>query len=119
MGFSNKNREDYNGARVPDFPMSAFATANLPATVNTLEKLIVWALCALYQLHKNTRYQESDSAPLIPRITAQDGLAANGEECIIFRVSIPLSQTWRESTTKIFQEALEVSNAAIPPAFLP
>ena len=99
--------------------MTTFAPADLPATVNTLEKLAVWTLGALYQLHKNTRYQESDAAPLIPRVTAQDGLAANGEECAIYRASIPLSQTWRESTTKIFQEALEISNAAIPSAFLP
>jgi hypothetical protein len=99
--------------------MSTYLPANLPATVNTIEKLIVWALGVFYQLHKNTRYQESDAAPLIPRITCQDGLAANGEECVIFRVSIPLSATWRESTNKYFVEALEVSNAAIPSAFLP
>lgn len=99
--------------------MTAFSTANLPAGIDTLEKLAVWALGALYQLHKNTRYQESDASPLIPIITAQDGLAADKSERIIFRASIPLSQTWRESTNKIFVEALEISNAAIPNAFLP
>ena len=99
--------------------MTTFAPANIPAQVNTIEELAVWTLGILYQLHKNTRYQESDSAPLIPRVTAQDGLAANGEEIIIFRVSIPLSPTWRESTNKFFLEALELSNAAIPAAFLP
>lgn len=99
--------------------MTTFATSNLPSTVNTLEKLAVWSLAALYQLHKNTRYQESDAAPLIPIITAQDGLAADKTERIIFRVSIPLSDTWRTQTTKIFQEATEISNAAIPAAFLP
>jgi hypothetical protein len=99
--------------------MTAFATSNLPSSVNTLERLVVWALLALYRLHKNTRYQESDSAPLIPRITSQDGLAANGEECVIFRVSIPLNPTWRESTNKMFVEALELADAAIPADFLP
>lgn len=99
--------------------MTGFAPAFIPASVDTVEKLAVWSLGILYQLHKNTRYQESDAAPLIPRVTAQDGLAANGEECIIFRVSIPLSPTWRESTSKFFVEALEIADASIPPAFLP
>lgn len=99
--------------------MTAFATSNIPATVNTLEELIVWACGAFYQLHKNTRYQESDASPLIPIVTAQDGLAADKSERIIFRVSIPLNDGWRESTNKIFAEALEVSNTAIPAAFLP
>lgn len=99
--------------------MTAFAPANLPSVVNTLEKLLVWALCALYQLHKNTRYQESDAAPLIPIVTAQDGLAADKTERIIFRVSIPLNDQWRSSVLKIWEEAQEISNAAIPAAFLP
>jgi hypothetical protein len=99
--------------------MTTYLPANLPSTVNTVEKLALWACGVLYQLHKNTRYQESDASPLIPRVTAQDGLAANGEECMIIRISIPLNPVWRESTTKFFVEALELSNAAIPAAFLP
>lgn len=99
--------------------MTTFSTANIPAGVDTLEKQAVWVLGALYTLHKNTRYQESDASPLVPIITAQDGLAANKSERIIFRVSIPLADGWRESSNKIFLEALEISNASIPPAFLP
>jgi hypothetical protein len=98
--------------------MTAFATANLPSSIDTLEKLIVWACAAYYQLHKNDRYQESDSAPLIPIITAQDGLAADRTERIIFRLSIQLLSTWREDTLPIFAQALAESNAAIPSSFL-
>jgi hypothetical protein len=98
--------------------MTAFAPANLPASVNTVEKLAAWSNGILYQLHKNTRYQESDDAPLVPVITAQDGLAANASERIIFRASIPLSDTWRSQTTKFWQEVQEISNAAIPTSFL-
>lgn len=98
--------------------MTTFATANLPPTVDTLEKLIVWSCGAWYQLHKNDRYQESDAAPLIPMITAQDGLAADKTERIIFRLSIELEQDWRESTQPMFLEAKEASNAAIPSAYL-
>lgn len=99
--------------------MTTFSTSNLPASVNTVEKLAAWALGILYQLHKNSRYQESDAAPLVPLITAQDGLAADKTERIIFRASLPLSDTWRSETTKYWQESQEISNAAIPPSFLP
>jgi len=99
--------------------MSAFATANLPASVDTLEKLIVWACGAFYQLHKNDRYQESDSSPLIPIVTAQDGLAADKTERVIFRLSIQLLDTWREDTLPMFAQAQAASNAAIPSGFLP
>ncbi|HSP30455.1 MAG TPA: hypothetical protein VLO13_00315 [Halomonas sp.] len=98
--------------------MTTFAPANLPASVNTVEKLAAWANGVLYQLHKNTRYQESDDSPLVPVITAQDGLAADKSERIIFRASLPLSPEWRTQTTKFWQEAQEISNAAIPPSFL-
>jgi hypothetical protein len=99
--------------------MTIFAPANLPASVNTVEKLAAWANGVLYQRHKNTRYQESDASPLIPRVTCQDGFAANLEETMIFRTSLPMNATWRESTGKFFTEVSEISNAAIPAAFLP
>lgn len=98
--------------------MSAFSTTQLPTGIDTLEKLIVWACGAWYQLHKNDRYQESDSSPLIPLVTAQDGLAADKTERIIFRLSIQLAETWRESTQPMYLEAMEASNTAIPSAYL-
>jgi len=99
--------------------MSAFSTADIPVSVTTLEELVLWACGAFYQLHKNTRYQESDNAALIPIVTMQDGLAADKTERAIFRVSIPMNDGWRVSSNKFFLEGLEVANAAIPAAFLP
>ncbi|MGB3201112.1 MAG: hypothetical protein WBA99_09425 [Nodosilinea sp.] len=98
--------------------MTAFAPANLPASVDTVEKLSAWANGVLYQLHKNNRYQESDEAPLVPLITAQDGVAADKNERIIFRSSLPLSTDWRTQTTKYWQEVQEISTAPIPTSFL-
>lgn len=98
--------------------MTAFAPSNLPTSVNTVEKLAAWSNGILYQLHKNSRYQESDAAPLVPLVTAQDGLAADKTERIIYRSSIPLSDNWREQTTKFWEEVQEISNASIPTAFL-
>ena len=99
--------------------MTAFLPANLPASVNTIEKLFAWSGGILYALHANTRYQESDAAPLIPIITSQDGLAADKSERQILRASIPLNTNWRTSATPLYQNALEISNVAIPVGFLP
>lgn len=98
--------------------MTTFAPANLPASVDTVEKLAAWSNGVLYQLHKNTKYQESDASPLVPVVTAQDGLAADKTERIIFRASLQLSDSWRPATTKYWQEIQEISNAAIPTSFL-
>lgn len=100
--------------------MTAFAPANLPAGIDTLEKLAAWSLGAIYQLRKNDRYQESDAAPLIPLITAQDGMAADGSERIIFRISLILDSQWRESGLKFFLNAEEYPGSpSIPALFLP
>lgn len=100
--------------------MTVFNKAtDLPDSINSIEKLAAWANGALYQLHKNSRYQESDESPLVPLVTAQDGLAANKTERVIFRVSLPLNDDWRTSENPFYSEVQDISNAAIPPSFLP
>lgn len=100
--------------------MTAFNPAtDLPAAVNSLEKLVVWANSAFYALHKNTEYQESEGAALVPIVTMQDGKAANETERGIFRVSVELEDIWREDPNPIWVNTKSISNAAIPPRFLP
>jgi hypothetical protein len=98
--------------------MTTYAPANLPVTVNTIEKLAAWSCGILYQLHKNSRYQESDEAPLVPLVTAQDGLAANKTERVIFRLSLPMADEWRTTTGDFYTQVAEISNAGIPSSFL-
>ncbi len=99
--------------------MTAFATSQLPPSVDTVEKLFAWAGGILYALHANTLYQESSASPLVPIITSQDGLAADKTERNVLRASIPLDLDWRTSLLPLYANALEISNAAIPPGFLP
>ena len=98
--------------------MTTFTTSQLPATVNTIEKLAAWSVGILYQLHKNSKYQESDESPLVPLITAQDGLAADKTERVIFRASLPMQDEWRTVPGDFYSLVNEISNAAIPPSFL-
>lgn len=100
--------------------MTAFDPAtDLPTSVNSLERLAAWANGALYDLHKNSRYQESDASPLVPVITAQDGLGADEKEHIIYRLSLTVADNWRTNTTPYWVDVQDLSNAAIPPGFLP
>lgn len=100
--------------------MTAFnPETDLPAGVNTVERLFLWVGGILYDLHKNSKYQESDGSPLVPIITAQDGLAADGSERVILRHSQKVSDGWRTSTSPFYLEAVELTNAPIPPEFLP
>ncbi|MGG6241854.1 hypothetical protein ACQ4N7_24790 [Nodosilinea sp. AN01ver1] len=100
--------------------MSAFnAATHLPPSVNSLERLAAWANGALYKLYKNEKYQESDASPLVPIITAQDGLAADKKEHVIFRLSLVLDDDWRTSTNPFWAEAQDFTTAPIPDEFLP
>ncbi|WOD37367.1 hypothetical protein [Nodosilinea sp. E11] len=100
--------------------MTAFNPAtDLPASVNSLSKLVGWANGAFYQLHKATDYQESVGGILVPVVTAQDGLAANKTERIIFRVSLELEDTWRASPQPFWVNVRSISTAAIPTQYRP
>lgn len=100
--------------------MTAFdAATQLPPSVNSLEKLVAWANGAFYQLHKNTEYQESEGASLVPIVTMQDGKAANKTERIITRVSTELEDIWREDPQPFWVNVKSISSATIPAQYLP
>lgn len=99
--------------------MTAFTTANLPASINTLEKLVGWANGAFYSLHRNTEYQESKGGVLVPIATMQDGKAANKTERVISRVSLHLADNWREDSQPFWVNIQDVTTAGIPADYLP
>jgi hypothetical protein len=95
--------------------MTAFnKTTDLPASIDTLEKLAFWALQALYEMHKNEEYGEvvGEQTPII---TFQQGLAAEGTERGIFRYSAPMASNWASSGLKLFRNATNVGNSASVP----
>lgn len=100
--------------------MTAFnAASDLPASVNSLEKLVAWANGAFYTLHKNTEYQESEGAALVPVATMQDGKAANKTERVITRTSLEMEDNWREDPQPFWVNVKAISSAAIPADYLP
>jgi hypothetical protein len=97
--------------------MTAFDKAtDLPASINTLEKLAAWSLLALYTLHGKEEYNEI-TGQMTPIITLQQGQAANETERLIFRASLRINDNWIASTNKLWLEAMEFANASIPASF--
>lgn len=96
--------------------MTAFnKTTDLPSSVDTLEKLAFWSLQAIYEMHKNDDYGEI-SGEQTPVITFQQGLAAEGSERGIFRISLPMANNWASTGLKLWRNATVLGNSASVPA---
>jgi len=90
-------------------------TTDLPASVDTVEKLAFWVLQALYEMHKLNEYGEvvGEQTPII---TFQQGLAADETERGIFRVSLPMASNWAVSGLKLWRNTQNIANSASVPA---
>lgn len=96
--------------------MSGFnKTTDLPASIDTIEKLAFWVLQALYEMHKNDTYGEVIGEQT-PFITFQQGLSAEGTERGIFRVSLAMSSNWASTGLKLWRNTLNVGASASVPA---
>lgn len=97
--------------------MTAFnKTTDLPVEVNTLERLALWVLLLLYFLHGKEDYSEVQGEQT-PKITFQQGMADDGTERAIVRVSIELEPDWATQPAKLFLLAREFASSTIPAAF--
>jgi len=104
--------------------MTAFTRADLPASIDTVEKLVVWG--------------ENLLAFLNPKITAVEGTSAADAVTLricqfnpyfisavpedahwrsVARTSIRLNSNWQSGGTKIWTHAAEISTTVIPIEF--
>jgi hypothetical protein len=99
--------------------MVAFSTADLPSSINTVEKVLVWGSTVMQHLHPTLTAIEStgnaerviSAAPFF--ITATDPAVWR----YISRTSIPLNSNWQRGTGKIWTFASDISSSAIPTEF--
>lgn len=99
--------------------MVAFSTADLPSSINTVEKLQVWATTVLQHLHPTLTAIEATgsaerccaAAPFF--ITATDPAVWR----YISRTSIPIDSNWQRGTAKIWTFAKDLSSSSIPAEF--
>jgi hypothetical protein len=97
--------------------MTAFNKNQLPATVDTLEKLMTWAATACYQLNKIATAVEG--AGVAQRVV-QFGIfnvESNNTNRVILRQSLELEEDFAINGKPIWQEVKELSQAVLPAVF--
>lgn len=99
--------------------MTAFAKENIPSSVSTLEKLIVWASAALNKNNKTVTAVEGSGSP---QKVAQFGIfnvEANNTSRVIVRASLELEDTFAIDGKPIWENVKELSVESISSEFLP
>lgn len=97
--------------------MTAFAVSDLPAAVDSVEKLSVWSLSILAELYPNSlvqaKYGELEPAVNVLPVRLQY------QETAPLRVAVlaylPLEQNWRNS--RLFAAVKEIGTAPIPNSY--
>lgn len=97
----------------------AFTPANVPASVDSVEKLATWSLSILAELHPQQTIQTNRNT-LEPVATVQTFDFRNNlvdSERLVLAAYIPLVPTWR-GAGRIWEEAVgDISDASIPLAY--
>jgi hypothetical protein len=99
--------------------MSAFSPSNLPASVDTLEKLLVWAGAAFHKINRTTTAVEGAGNP--SRV-AQFGIftvESNNTDRVIMRQSLVLNPDYAIDNQPVWANVVQTSTEAIPADFLP
>ena len=111
---NSKNVLFYVGA------MTTFNTANLPASIDSVEKLAVWALSILAEINPNTTVQTG--AFVVERVATVNPFFFQNEANTPDRVTcvayLPLNLDWR-GKGRLFEDGVsEVSTQPIPTHYL-
>lgn len=98
--------------------MSAFNSSMLPASVDTLEKLLVWAGAAFHKLNRTATAVEGTGTPA--RV-AQFGIftvESNNTDRVIMRQSLVLNPDYAIDNQPVWANVTQTSTEAIPSDFL-
>lgn len=91
---------------------------DVPSQINTLERLVMWSLLALRACNPTLRVIEIENTQ--GELVAQTSIfqANDGSLRFFCRGSIPIDPDYAADTTKkLWQNAQELSNTALPAAF--
>ncbi|BAY50619.1 hypothetical protein SAMD00079811_82480 (plasmid) [Scytonema sp. HK-05] len=105
--------------------MTALNRADIPASVDTVEKLLVWAALVLGYLNETVTAVEgtnSANAVTVKTCTAAPffvpaEINASPQWRFVTRNSFQLSSNWQKGQTKIWTHIQEFSSASIPTEF--
>lgn len=97
--------------------MTTFAkTTDLPASVDTVEKLMAWVAALSHRLYYSQEYAVSSTslAPVSQMSVSRDD---NGQLRCYSIQAIPLSEDYFSATTQLWVNSQVISTVAIPAAF--
>ena len=93
-------------------------TTDIPASINTLERLATWAILALRRVNPTQQVLEIPGGN--PERTIQAAIIQADDDTIRFfgRVSIAIENDYAEdNVNKLWMKSLELSNTVLPDAF--
>lgn len=101
------------------FFMVAFSPADIPSSIDTLEKLSVWCSTVLQHLHPEQTVLEAPGITELVATASPYQIIVNGDFTWrnIARQSIELNPNWQRGATKLWTHALPLSTQAIPVEF--
>ena len=104
--------------------MTTFVKNSIPASIDSVEKLVIWGCCVLQELYPTTKITENiEEAPqLVAQVAGfdlpiplDDNWTYSVANRAIARVSVPLSPTWKR--TRLYLAATDLGVLATPAAY--
>lgn len=97
--------------------MTAYASGNIPSNVNTIERLHLWT--ALILIRNNPTLAILENADASPQKAVQGYFYRAADNTLRFtaRATLQIDDTYATQTRKFWENALELTNTAIPTGF--
>ena len=99
--------------------MTGFVTADIPASINTVEKLHAWTSTILNHLYPGvTAIEENGQAELVATAAPFQITAISPPQWrFIDRCSMPLNSNWQRGAGKLWANVEDLGSASIPTEF--
>lgn len=94
--------------------MTAFSTSNLPASIDTLEKLAVWVGYALHNINPDQTAIEGDGSPVKVAQFGVFKIEQTNKTNIFLRQSIELEEGFVYHDGPIWEKVVPFSNESLP-----
>lgn len=97
--------------------MTTFAVTDIPATINSVEKLAVWANQVLNHLYPSVTFEENAGQSIRAAQCSPYEVAITSPPEYRFygRLTFKLNRNWQQ-TGKLWEHALDLGSLGVPPA---
>ena len=101
------------GAFLPSLPVAALTLANIPSSINTYERLAVWAIQCCQSIANGEEVNVVAGASSVPIAQCQVAVTADNADRFILTAYIPVDRNaLNSSTAKTWMAASDIASAA-------